>query len=116
MARSQPSLVVVVSVPQGYQPNLYETPAVFILSNPCSEINGISWSSAVLFNRIYRLSACYPFCHPNRLAPPVSIASISALVHGVLWNRGGSSLRSKNSPFLGWMEPSSAPEWPPIAP
>lgn len=52
--------------------------------------------------------------YANRLAPPVSMASISAWVQGRRPNREGSSARSKNSPFLGWTEPSEAPELPPM--
>ena len=54
--------------------------------------------------------------HPHMLAPPVSIASISACVHGVLPNLGGSSLLSKYMPFGGSTLPNERPECPPIAP
>lgn len=50
------------------------------------------------------------------LAPPVSIASISTWLHGVLLNLIGSSLRSQNSPSFGCTEPSCRPDLPPIAP
>lgn len=54
--------------------------------------------------------------HPYILAPPLSIASISALDHADRRNRAGSSLRSKNSPLCGSTGPSECPEWLPIAP
>ena len=50
------------------------------------------------------------------LAPPVSIASISAWVHGVFWNLLGSSLLSKYKPSGALTDPKECPEWPPIAP
>ena len=50
------------------------------------------------------------------LAPPVSTASISACVHGVLPNLFGSSLLSKYVPFGGFTLPKELPECPPIAP
>lgn len=52
----------------------------------------------------------------NKLAPPVSIASISVWLHGVLLNLIGSSLRSQNSPSFGCTEPNCRPDRPPIAP
>lgn len=55
------------------------------------------------------------FQHTN-VAPPVSMASISARSIRVRRNRAGSSLRSKNSPFAGVTGPSSWPETPPISP
>jgi len=48
------------------------------------------------------------------LAPPDSMASISALVHGVRWYLPGSSLRSKFTPLAGSIGPRDAPEWLPI--
>ena len=48
--------------------------------------------------------------HAKELAPPDSIASISACVKGVRLNLAGSSSLSKNSPLAGSMEPSDAPE------
>lgn len=54
--------------------------------------------------------------YANMLAPPVSMASISASVQGRRPKREGSSARSKNSPAWGLTGPSEAPEWLPTAP
>lgn len=43
------------------------------------------------------------------VAPPVSIASISASVYGLRRNLAGSSLRSKNSPWAAATGPKSRP-------
>lgn len=50
------------------------------------------------------------------LAPPLSIASISAKLHGVRWNLFGSSFLSENSPLPSLIGPSSRALRPPIAP
>lgn len=50
------------------------------------------------------------------VAPPLVIAFISSSVYALLWNLLGSSVTSKYSPCLGWTEPSSLPDFPPIAP
>lgn len=52
--------------------------------------------------------------YANMLAPPVSMASISAWVQGRRPKREGSSARSKNSPLWGLTGPREAPEWPPM--
>jgi hypothetical protein len=52
----------------------------------------------------------------TNVAPPVSIASISARSMGARRNRAGSSLRSKYSPFTGATEPRECPETEPTSP
>lgn len=54
--------------------------------------------------------------HPHKLAPALSIASISFSLHAFLWNRAGNSSRSHASPFSGRTLPSSCPLWPPMLP
>jgi hypothetical protein len=51
-----------------------------------------------------------------RLAPPDSMASISAGVHDRRWKRAGSSERSKYSPLAASTRPSEVPGAPPIWP
>lgn len=46
----------------------------------------------------------------TKVAPPVSIASISKRSIGCLRKRAGSSLRSKNSPLAGATEPRECPD------
>ncbi len=52
----------------------------------------------------------------TNVAPPVSMASISARSMGARRNRAGSSLRSKNSPLAGVMDPREAPDVEPRLP
>jgi hypothetical protein len=52
--------------------------------------------------------------YANMLAPPVSMASISAWVQGRRPKREGSSARSKNSPAWGLTGPREAPAVPPM--
>lgn len=52
----------------------------------------------------------------TNVAPPVSIASISASVYGVRLNLAGRSLRSKYSPAAGVTGPRSRPATEPMAP
>jgi len=54
--------------------------------------------------------------YANMLAPPDSMASISAADHEVLAKRAGRSLRSKNSPDAGSTGPSDFPGLPPTKP
>lgn len=54
--------------------------------------------------------------YANMLAPPDSMASISASVHEVLAKRAGRSLRSKYSPAEGSTGPSDFPGFPPTKP
>lgn len=58
----------------------------------------------------------FPHSTQNMLAPPLSIASISASVNAVRLNLFGSSLRSQNSPSFGCTLPSCLAVLPPIAP
>jgi hypothetical protein len=70
------------------------------------------------FNKL--LSRCnsqikYHFpLHASRLAPPVSMASISACVNGVRWNRWGRSFRSQNWLAAGLTAPSDRPDCAPM--
>ena len=57
-----------------------------------------------------------PMDHAHRLAPPDSIASISACDHASRWKRSGSSERSKYMPSLGSTGPSALPALPPMRP
>lgn len=54
--------------------------------------------------------------YANRLAPPVSMASISDRSIGCRRNLAGSSLRSKNSPLAAATEPRSFPDSEPRVP
>jgi hypothetical protein len=54
--------------------------------------------------------------YANKLAPPLSTASISASVHRTRWKRAGSSFRSHTSPLPSLIGPSSCAECPPMAP
>jgi hypothetical protein len=69
---------------------------------------------ALFVQCLYFLCACQPFLKPfvthlNILAPPLSIASISAAVHANLAYSFPNSLRSKYSPFSGSTGPKDAP-------
>jgi hypothetical protein len=52
----------------------------------------------------------------NKLAPPLSIASISASLYTVRLNLTGNSLRSQNSPSFGCTLPNCLAVLPPIPP
>jgi hypothetical protein len=73
--------------------------------------------------RCFFFKLCKSFHLPNRaisqqtnVAPPVSMASISARSMGARRNRAGSSLRSKYCPFAGATEPRECPETEPTSP
>lgn len=80
------------------------------------------WCKPQNLNRAGRWRLLYinanPACSPQQtnVAPPVSIASISASVYGERLNLAGRSLRSKYSPLAGVTGPSSRPGREPNVP
>ena len=83
---------------------------VHSFSNRLSRCRGITTSFIVQNNRSSFSHATTGssrlLTQPKRVAPPVSMASISARVKGTLRKRSGSSLRSKNWPLGGSIGPS----------
>jgi hypothetical protein len=71
-------------------------------------------SLPILGRPFHAKHVCNPASQAYIVAPPDSIASISALVHGVRWYLLGSSLRSKFTPLPGSIGPRDAPEWLPM--
>lgn len=80
------------------------------ISRLLSFIWAIEWFTGVLWHSIISVDAhlTWPrtLCqiYAKRLAPPLSMASISAGLHDSLPNLFGSSVRSKNSPSFGFGE------------
>jgi hypothetical protein len=87
-----------------------------LASITCSSSN----HSSSNISRTSRRQNPHPLLHPliiqNKLAPPLSIASISASLYTVRLNLTGSSLRSQNSPSFGCTLPNCLAVLPPIPP
>jgi hypothetical protein len=62
------------------------------------------------------IASQYIHIYACKLAPPDSMASISAAVHDMRWKRAGSSERSKYSPLPASTRPRDVPGAPPMWP
>lgn len=76
----------------------------------------IAFRFVILHTRISSTRSSSVVPHANMLAPPLSMASISAWLQAVLWNLFGKSLLFATSPCPSLIGPSSFALLPPIAP